>query len=149
VNVIGDLGGSWAIDSSQSSSIYYHLYAGIPIGDWVQPFVQFSGISWVDSGDGTRPIGLSSAGQGLLGVSSVPVGLVEAIYVPSFGPFEGADVANLGATHAQNLDLFTIAAGVHISVGDFVTVSVAYENSVGHDPGIFDQRVTTAVALEF
>lgn len=138
----GDLGGSWAIDSSQSSSIYYHVYAGYLIANVVTPFVQFSAIHWVDSGDGSRKVDLSNG-------SSIDVSTVEAIYVPLYGPFEGADVANLGATQARNLDLFTIAVGMHVSLFEHVTFSAAWEKGVSDHDGIFDQRVTTSVALEF
>ena len=54
IAVQGDLGGIWAIDDSQSSSITYHLYFAYPIGDRLTPFLQFSGMHWVSSGDGSR-----------------------------------------------------------------------------------------------
>ena len=141
----GDLGGIWALDGAQSSSIFYHLYAGIPIGESVTPFVQFSGMHWVDSGDGSRQVQLSAFGQSLLGVESISIATIESIY----GAFEGADVANLGATGADGLDLVTAAIGVHVRLMEHVTVSAAYERPITDHKGIFRQRLTTNLSLEF
>jgi hypothetical protein len=134
----GDFGGIWAADSSQSSSIFYHLYAAYPVAPWLTPFVQISGINWVESGDGSREIPLANG-------SGIPISVVESLY----GPFEGADVANLGSVDVEGLDLITAAVGLHASVSESVTVSVAYEHSISGHEGIFQQRVTTSVALEF
>ena len=141
----GDLGGIWALDSSQSSSIFYHLYAAYPVAERFTPFVQLSGMHWVDSGDGSRQVELSSFGQTLLGVPSISIATVESIY----GAFEGADVANLGAVGVSGLDLLTAAVGLHVRLADHVTVSAAYERAISHHKGIFRQRLTTNIALEF
>lgn len=141
----GDLGGSFALEKSQSDAIFYHLYAGYPVAEGIMPFVQLSGMHWTDGGDGSLEIPLSKLGQSLLGVSSLPVGVVESIY----GRFEGADVANLGTPNADGLDLVTAAVGLHVALVDRVTVSLAYERPITGHKGIFKQRVTTNVALEF
>lgn len=150
----GDLGGIWAIDDSQSSSLYYHLYAAVPMGGTrgtFSPFVQFSGIHWVSSGDGSRKIELSAAGQAAVGSQYITVGGpgVPLSVVGIYGPFEGADVANLGAGGVSGLDYLTFAFGAHVRFFDRVTVSAAYEIPVTNHKSITRQRITTAVALEF
>jgi hypothetical protein len=141
VRWMGDLGAQIPFDGSkQSSSMFYHLYAGLDVTHWVQPFVQFSGLYWFNSGDGSLPIRLKSGGtldldtvQGALGT----------------GPFEGADVMNLGSHGVDGSGLITGAIGVHVPLAEHVTFSVAYERPITHPTGIFQQRITSAVALEF
>ncbi|MBM4383987.1 MAG: hypothetical protein FJ091_11525 [Deltaproteobacteria bacterium] len=144
--VQGDLGGIWAIDHRQSSSIYYHLYFGYPIADRITPFLQFSGMHWVDSGDGTQEIELSAFGEGALGTDAIPIGLVEVLYGQRF---EGADVANLGAFGVDGLDYVTVAIGAHLRVTDRLTVSAAWERPITDHKSITSDRVTTNVAFEF
>jgi len=134
----GDLGGIWALDHSQSSSIYYHLYFAYPVMERVTPFLQFSGMHWVDSGDGSRRVELAGGG-------SLDLATVEGIY----GPFEGADVANLGAVGVDGLDYVTAAFGLHIRLTNHVTASAAYERPITDHKSITRQRVTTNVAWEF
>jgi hypothetical protein len=145
----GDVGGSWAIDDSQSSSIYYHLYAAYPLigtRGTFSPFLQLSGMHWVSSGDGSRLIELSAAGQAALSTQYVPIGAVEALYNQRF---EGADVANLGSVGVDGLDYLTMAFGVHVRFLEHVTVSAAYEVPVSHHESITRQRITTSMAWEF
>jgi hypothetical protein len=152
----GDFGGSWAISDTQSSSLYYHLYLAYPIAGTrgaFTPFVQFSGIHWLDGGDGSRKIELSAAAQALpllgqyinVGTPSAPMPNVVGIY----GPFEGADVANLGAGGVNGLDYVTFAFGIHVRFLEHVTVSAAYEVPITEHESITRQRITTAVAWEF
>lgn len=142
----GDFGGIWAIDDSQSSSLFYHLYAAYPVADAVSPFVQISGMHWVSSGDGSRLLELSAAGQAALLTQYVPIGAIEALYGQRF---EGADVANLGSVGVSGLDYVTFAVGVHLRVMDHVTVSAAYERPITDHKSITRQRITTNLALEF
>jgi hypothetical protein len=65
------------------------------------------------------------------------------------GRFEGADVVNLGSPQVDGLDLITAAAGVHVPLGDYVTLSVAYERPITEPKGIFQQRITSALVIEF
>lgn len=145
VAVQADLGGIWPIDDDQSSSLSYHLYAGYPVVERITPFVQISGIHWTDGGDGSLEVPLSAFGQSTLGAPTVPVGVVESIY----GRFEGADLTDLGTPNAEGLDLVTAALGLHVEVVERVVLSLAYERPVTDHKGIFQQRVTTSLALEF
>lgn len=141
----GDLGGIWAIDHDQSSAFTYHLYAGYPVTDAIMPFIQFSGMHWTSGGDGSRLIELSAAGQTALGVQFIDVATAVSLY----GPFEGADVANLGAPGVAGLDYVTVALGLHARVADHVVVSAAWERPITDHKSITRNRITTSVALEF
>ena len=90
--------------------------------------------------DGTAQIRLANGTRLPLSVVQTALGT---------GPFEGADVANLGSEDVNGLDLWTWAVGAHVPITDHLTLSVAYERPFSHHKGIFHQRVTTMVALEF
>jgi hypothetical protein len=143
VRWIGDFGAQIPFNTrTQSTSLFYHLYAGLDLTPLVQPFVQLSGISWIDSGDGSLPINTHGAGLGTLDLDTVQAAL-------DTGRFEGADVANLGSRGVDGMDLITAAAGVHVPLGQYVTLSVAYERPISHPKGIFQQRITSALVIEF
>jgi hypothetical protein len=141
----GDFGAAIGLGSSQSSALFYHVYLAYPLLPRFSPFIQFSGMHWVESGDGSLEVPLSKAGQQALGVSSVAVSAVEGIY----GRFEGADVLNLGATRADGLDYVTFGIGAHVRASDHVTISLGWEGPMSKRELITEQRVTTSVALEF
>jgi hypothetical protein len=141
VRWIGDLGAQIPFDGRElSSSLFYHVYAGLDVTPYAQPFVQLSGLRWLESGDGSLPIRLKHGGE--LDLDTVQ-------NVLATGAFEGADVMNLGSPQVDGLDLITAAIGVHVPFGDHVTLSVAYERPITEPKGIFQQRVTTALVLEF
>jgi hypothetical protein len=141
VRWIGDLGAQIPFDGRElSSSLFYHVYAGLDVTPHAQPFVQLSGLCWLESGDGSLPIRLKHGGE--LDLDTVQ-------NVLATGAFEGADVMNLGSPQVDGLDLITAAIGVHVPLGDHVTLSVAYERPITEPKGIFQQRVTTALVLEF
>jgi hypothetical protein len=56
---------------------------------------------------------------------------------------------NLGSTQVDNLDLVTAAVDAHVPLAEHVTFSIAYERPIMEPKGIFQQRVTSAVVLEF
>lgn len=141
LHLIGDLGAQIPFDQGdQSTSLFYHLYADYNVAPFFAPFVQLSGITWVSSGDGKLPVEL---------VNGVKLPLDDVQNVLGTGRFEGADVMNLGSRGVDGQDLWTAAIGAHFSVGEHVTLSVAYERPFSHQKGIFKQRVTTSVGFEF
>lgn len=141
VRWIADLGAQIPFDGRElSSSLFYHVYAGLDVTPRLQPFVQLSGLRWIESGDGSLPIRLKSGGT--LDLDTVQ-------NVLGTGPFEGADVVNLGSPQVDNLDLITAAVGVHVPLSEHVTFSIAYERPITEPKGIFQQRVTSALVLEF
>jgi hypothetical protein len=138
-----DVGGSWALDSSFSSSVFWHAHAawaGLPV---ITPFAQLSGIHWVDGGDGSATLPLTPLGQRIFHASSVSMRTIER----RSGSFEGADLVNLGARGAQGLELVTGAAGVRLRVGR-VSVSAAYERPLTKHKGVFADRITSSVSIE-
>jgi hypothetical protein len=140
-HLIGGLGGQIPIDGRlQSSSIFYHLYLDYEVHPRFTPFVQISGLYWVESGNGEFPVALKNNVDIPLGVAQAALGT---------DPFEGADVANLGSPGVDNLDLVTAAVGAHVRLADHLTWSIAYERAITSHKGIFQQRMTTALAVEF
>ena len=138
---MADLGSQIPFDGKeQSSSLFYHVYADLDVTPWVRPFAQLSGLYWIESGDGSLPIRLKQGGT--LDLRTVQTAL-------GTGPFEGADVMDLGSPGVDNLDLITAALGVHVPITEQLTFSAAYERPITHPTGIFQQRVTTALRLEF
>ena len=139
-HVIGDLGMEIPIDADvQSTSIFYHLYVDYAFNRF-SPFAQVTGQHWVSSGDGSIPVGFG-------GGFSLPLAPVQGLL--GVGPFEGADVLNLGVDDVAGLDLVTLALGFHYELSDRVTLSVAYERPVSHHKGILEQRITSALVYEF
>jgi hypothetical protein len=140
-HLIGGLGGNIPLDGGDNSSnVFYHLYADYAVHPRFSPFVQISGITWIESGNGEMPVQLKHGG-------SLPLGVVQTAL--GTGRFEGADIANLGSQGVDNLDLVTAAVGGHIKLAEHVTWSFAYERAITRHKGIFQQRFTTALAIEF
>jgi len=71
----------------------------------------------------------------------------DAFIVTGIGSFEGADLLNLGARGADQLDLITGAAGLQLRLGRF-TISAAYEHPLTAHHGVFGDRVTSGISLE-
>jgi len=143
VRWIGDFGAQVPFNThQQSTSLFYHVYAGLDVTPYVQPFVQLSGLSWIDSGNGRLPVNTHGAGLGTIDLDAAQSAL-------GTGAFEGADVANLGSRDVDGLDLITAALGIHVPLAEHVTFSIAYERPVTEPKGIFQQRITSALILEF
>lgn len=139
-HLIGDLGGEIPFNASrQSSSIFYHLYADYTVHRYFQPFVQFSGMHWVDGGNGQVPVNTI--------FGKLPLTTIQG--VTGVGAFEGADVLNLGSENIDGTDLVTFAVGAHVPITKHVTLSAAYERAITDYRGIFDQRMTSSVTIEF
>jgi hypothetical protein len=120
--------------------LFYHLYADYQVHPRFTPFVQISGTSWVTDGNGEFPITLKNNAQ-------IPLSLAQAAL--DTGPFDGADVANLGSDDISGEDLLTAAVGAHFKLAEHLVFSVAYEHEISSHEGIFEQRVTTALSVEF
>ena len=141
LNLIGDIGGIIPTDGGQySSQVFYHLYADYEVHKHFQPFVQLSGIYYVESGNGKRGIKLKDGPTIPLNTAQNALGT---------GRFEGVDVLNLGSRGVDNHDYVTWAIGAHVPITDHVTWSFAYERPLSSRKDITKQRVTTALVLEF
>ncbi len=138
---VGDFGAQVPFDTDeQSTSLFYHLLASYPIFKEIRAFAQFSGISWIDDGDGSFNVGLE-------GGARLPLSTVQAVL--GTGSFEGADVANIGSESIDGKSMLTWALGVFVPVSEKLTLSTAYERTFGGHKGIFQQRVTTALVYTF
>jgi hypothetical protein len=141
LHLIGGLGGQIPTDSNEySTSGFYHLYVDYAVASWFQPFVQISGMHWFDGGDGHRRVELANGAV---------VTIDQATHAVGVGHFEGADVLNLGSKGVEGQDLVTAAIGTHIPLGKHLAFSVAYERPITERKGIFEQRLTTALRIEF
>jgi hypothetical protein len=139
----GDLGGSWALDSSYSSFVFWHAYAGLARWRHVTPFVQLSGQHWVDGGDGRATMPLTPLGQLTFGAPSVSMRTLEQ----RFGSFEGLDLVNLGARGIAGRSLVAGAFGAELRFGR-LALSAAYEHPLTDHRGMFASRVTTRLSFE-
>lgn len=142
LHLIADVGGQIPLDSDfQSDSVFYHVYADYQVHPRFTPFVQLSGTTWTGSGDGTFPIKLKDE-------STIPLSLAQA--ATGSGPFDGADaISNLGSRDIAGKTLLTLALGAHVKLADHLVWSAAYEHEISKHNGIFEQRVTTALTVEF
>ena len=139
----GDLGGSWALDASFSSSVFWHAHAGFARWRRITPFVQLSGQHWVDGGDASSTLPLTPLGQQIFQANTIALRDVERL----FGSFEGVDLVNLGAHAIEGQELVSAAAGMELRFRS-VSFSAAYERPLSGDAGVFRDRVTTRVSIE-
>ncbi len=145
LHIMADIGAQIPFDGDdQSTSLFYHLYADYNVTPNFAPFVQLSGLTWISSGNGEIPVKLK---RGIVPGSELPLDLVQTVL--GTGAFEGADLMNLGSRNVDGLDLWTWAIGAHIPLTDHITFSVGYERPFSHHKGIFKQRVTSGLTIEF
>lgn len=149
IHVIADVGAQIAIDGDKdSSSIFYNIHLDqafaidfIPGADFIVPFIELSGISWVDGGDGSATLDLD--GPGRISLRAAQDALLGG------ERFEGADVANLGSSGVAGEDLVTMAWGVRVPFRNGISTGLAYERVLSRKEGIFEQRVTAMISYEF
>lgn len=145
LHIMADIGAQIPFNTGeQSTSLFYHIYADYNVTEHFAPFVQLSGLTWISSGDGQIPVKLK---RGVVPGDELPLSVAQAAL--GTGPFEGADLFNLGSQDVNGLDLWTWAVGTHIPITEHVTFSVAYQRPFSNHKGIFSQRVTTGLTLEF
>jgi hypothetical protein len=139
-HLIGDFSAEIPFDGKESTILYYHLYADYNLHKYLSPFMQLSGIYYADSGNGNFGVRLDNGG-------SLPLSTAQAAL--GTGRFDGVDYANLGSEGVSGNSIVTLAFGLHIPITKNVTISSAYEFAATDQNDIFDQRVTTAINLEF
>lgn len=145
-NVVGSLGGQVPIDDkANSESLFWnlHLDYGFEVANstvtHVVPFVEVNGIHYTKSGDGTNPIHLSGGG-------TLPLGTVQTVLAT--GPFEGADVANLGSPNIGGHDLVTFGGGLRFPTKLGISFGIMYEAAVSERDDIYDRRLTAMATWE-
>ena len=140
-HVIAGLGGQIPTDGDRyGSQIFYHLYFDYQVHKHFQPFVQFSGLYYVESGDGSRRVRINNGPT---------IDMRTARRVLNIDSFEGVDVINLGNNGVDNNDVITWAVGAHFPISRHVTFSAGYERPLTSRKDIFKQRVTSSVRFEF
>lgn len=141
LHLIGDVGGQAPTDGDvYSSQFFYHAYADYRVHRLFQPFVQVSGLYYIDGGTGSRPVRL---------VNGARIPMETARQALNLDSFEGVDVHNLGNVGVGGNHVVVGAVGAHVGLADHVTLSVAYERPLTDRKDIHKQRVTTALRLEF
>ena len=154
VHVIASLGSQIAVDGDKdSSSLFYNIHLNqafesdwIPGADFIVPFIELSGTTWVDSGDGSSTIDLDGGGR-------VPLRAAQDLLygngVTADRRFEGADVANLGSSGMAGEDLITMAWGIRVPFRNGISTGFAYERALSQRKDIFEQRATWMVSYDF
>ena len=135
-----DIGAQISMGDRQSDSLFMHFYGAYELFEQLVPFLQISGIAWLDGGDGELQVRLKGGGR---------VDLQTATALTGVGSFEGADVFNLGSKGVAGKSQWTISAGLHIPIGKHLTLSAAYERPFTNHKGVTKQRMTSNITLEF
>ncbi len=154
VHVIASLGSQIAINGDKdSSSLFYNFHLDqafevdfIPGSDFIVPFIELSGTTWVDSGDGSSTIDLDGGGRVPLRAAQ---DLLYGAGVTADRRFEGADVANLGSSGMAGEDLITMAWGFRVPFRNGISAGFSYERALSQRKDIFEQRATWMVAYDF
>ncbi len=154
VHIVADLGAQVAMDSNHdSSSIFYNFHIDksfevdcIPGADFIVPFVELNGISWVDGGDGSATIDLDGPGRASVRAAQ---DILHGAGVLEHRRFEGADVVNLGSSGVAGEDLVTIAFGTRVPFRNGVSLGFSYERALSQHTDIFEHRATWMLAYDF
>lgn len=153
-HVIADLGAQIAADGDKdSSSIFYNFHVDhafesdwIPGADFIVPFIELNGISYVDSGDGSTTVNLDGAGRVPL---SVAQDVLYGAGITADRRGEGADVVNLGSKGMAGEDIVTMAWGIRVPFRNGISTGVSYERVLSQRQDIFEQRFTAMVSYTF
>ena len=159
IHIIADLGAQIAMDADKNvSSLFYNLHLDqafevdfVPGADFIVPFIELNGTSYVASGDGSNKIKTDAFGR-------IPLTAVQDfLHTPGNGVMsptadrrgEGADVANLGSKGMSNETLITMAWGVRIPFNNGISTGMSYERVLSQREDIFEQRWTWMVDYTF
>lgn len=158
VHLITDLGAQLPVDGHKdSTSLFYNIHLDqafevgfIPGADFVVPFIELSGMAWVDSGNGTAKVDLKSPPAPVQHVKlKAAQNILHGAGVTAQRRFEGADVANLGSSGMAGEDLVTFTWGIRVPLRNRITTGFAYERAISQRKDIFEQRATWMVDYQF
>ncbi|MDJ0868981.1 MAG: hypothetical protein QNK03_22935 [Myxococcota bacterium] len=136
LHLIGNVGFTIPFDNDdESTHMSWHMHVDYALHKYFVPFMELSGIVYLDSGDGTYSVRLKGGG-------SAPLKAIRT-------NFEGNDYANLGNKEVQGNHMMSWAAGVRIPVHRHLILGAAYERPVGDRRDILRQRVTVQATVEF
>jgi hypothetical protein len=159
IHLIAGVGMQIAMDNDKNStSFFYNLHLDqafevdfIRGADFIVPFIELNGTSYVASGDGSNKIVL--AGGNKLPLKAVQ-NLVHTQGNPIMNPTadlrgEGIDVANLGSSGMSNETIITMAWGVRVPFRNGFSTGVSYERVLSQRQDLFEQRWTWMVDYTF
>jgi hypothetical protein len=138
-HVIGDFGGQFPIDTDkQSTSLFYHLHLDYALFSHFVPFFEVGGFYYLDGGDGSTRVNLSSD----VGGGSIPIGAAAS-------GFEGYDYANLGLRGVGNNNLLAYSLGIRVPINKHVILGAAYEAPLTNRRDVLKQRASVMVTVEY
>lgn len=157
IHLVADFGAQVAVDGDKdSSSIFYNFHLDqafdidfLPGTDFIVPFIELSGMTWVDSGDGSTGIETDLGRLSVKTAQNVLSGPNPVANPTADTRFEGADVANLGSTGMAGEDLITMAWGFWIPFHGGVSTGFSYERALSQRQDIFEQRFTVMLNYGF
>lgn len=129
----GTVGYIQALGDERSSALYDSWHVSYEVAPGLFPVVELNHIHVTDAGDGGARFDAHVEGG-----------------VPSVARFEGGDLVNLGASHADdNADFVSAAIGLRYNTCSAATVGVAYEVPLTNDEdSLMDYRVTADVIIK-
>jgi len=156
IHLIAGLGAQIAMDDdANSSSLFYNIHLDqafevdcIPGADFIVPFIELNGTTYVASGDGSNNVSTDSFG-------SVPLKTAQDVLYNAGNGItrdkrgEGADVANLGSSGMSNETIITMAWGVRVPFRNGISTGMSYERVLSQRQDIFEQRWTWMVDYTF
>ena len=153
IHLIADFGAQLPVDGDHdSTSIFYNIHLDqafetdvIPGADFVVPFIELNGMTWVDSGDGSATLDTSLGRLSLRAAQNALNGL--GVTADQRG--EGADVANLGSPGMAGESLITMAWGLRVPFRNGLSLGFSYERVLSQRQDIFEQRATWMASYTF
>ena len=141
VHLIGSTG--WRLPFSsdkESTSIFYNLHVDVAALEFLVPFLELNGTTWINSGHGGRQIETKAFGSVDLTTAQ------DVVHAPPLEHtdrlrWEGADLVNLGSKGVSGNTILTLAAGARIPVTKNVSLGAYYEFPLTDREDIFGQRV--------
>jgi len=143
LNLIGGMGGNVPVDSKkESTSLFYNMHIQYVLAEMFVPFMELSGMHWTNSGNGGLKLNTSH-------ITGTDANLSGAQALLRTGPFEGAEVANLGSEGIKGENLVMLGWGFRVPVTDQLVFGLSYERAVAGREHFTDQRLTAMATFEY
>jgi hypothetical protein len=157
MKIISGLGFQVPFDTHKNlSSMFYNIHLNhpfeidfIPGSDFIVPFMDLNGLTYINSGDGDTDIDVN---RGKVGVNSLKLSAVQNAIYPAITAdrrWEGADVINFGSQGMAGETLITMAWGVRVPFNNGVSAGFSYERVLSQRKDIFEQRATWMLSYTF
>ena len=132
--ITGTAGYMAALDDGDSSLCYSALHLSYAVTEMIVPLVEVNYLHVTDAGDGGKRFNNQADGG-----------------VPSIVRFEGNDLINLGASHAEdNPDYVSLAVGARVLVTKSLDLGAAYEFMLtDEEESLTKDRVTVDAIVRF